>query len=229
MRAELSGVVCILVGATLALSTNDANAPKEVPAVRPEEAAVFATQLHHVAGEIADRYVRPVERGDLICTGLKALYKKAGVPEPPVLESGKLPEAEGELIPLIAKLRLELGNPEAIKGNDGLLFCLRAIVDGLDPYSAVLIGKELNRTYSHEEKLGFGLEVEPISTPGQLRIKTVLPGGPAQKAGLRPDDRITHIDTKPIDDAEVAATILDHPSPEPGHLERRSVNLTVER
>ena len=63
----------------------------------------------------------------------------------------------------------------------------------LDPYSDVITATEEHRTIGvNVERDGFGLEV-PANSAGRLLIKDVLPGSPAQRAGLRPGDEITRV------------------------------------
>lgn len=207
-RRELAGLIAVLLVATVALSTNPLDTPEAAPELTPAEAAVYATQLQHLAGDISDRYVRPIERRELVLAGLMALYEAARVPVPDSLEKDLPGDEDKEFLPFIIKTRAELGNPKELNGNKALLLSLRGMANRLDSFSDVLIGGELNRKLSHESQDGYGLEVEGVPGPGPVRIKEVLPGSPAQKAGLRPGDLVTHLDGKPISDGSVASVIL---------------------
>jgi carboxyl-terminal processing protease len=81
------------------------------------------------------------------------------------------------------------------------------------------------------DNFGTGIDLEENNGNGPLRITEVFPGSPAQKAGLRPGDRITAVDGKPVargDAIEVTLQInrgdLIH-----GHFGESTVRLTIER
>jgi carboxyl-terminal processing protease len=97
------------------------------------------------------------------------------------------------LLELIRGVRAEIGKAESLDGENPLRTCCQAMLRSLDPYSGIITAAEHHKTIgTNSECDGFGLEV-PDSTPGRLFIKDVLPGSPAQRAGLRPGDEITRI------------------------------------
>src|SRR5262249_14207744 len=59
---------------------------------------------------------------------------------------------------------------------------------------------------------GLGFDLMPNGDNGSLLLKEVIPGSPAQRAGLRPGDEITHVDDKPVQgDPFVRARLLGIP------------------
>ena len=55
-----------------------------------------------------------------------------------------------------------------------------------------------------ERKLGEPSDDAPVQSRydkpfGPVRVTEVLPGGPAQRAGVRPDDVLTHINDLPVE------------------------------
>jgi carboxyl-terminal processing protease len=71
----------------------------------------------------------------------------------------------------------------------------------LDPHSGVLTAAEYRRNAAPEEFVeGLGLDLEPYGGVGPLLVGVVVPGSPAQRGGLRPGDRITHVNEKAIAD-----------------------------
>jgi carboxyl-terminal processing protease len=174
---------------------------------------------------VADVYVRPVSRADLLQTALTALYDAARRPVPADLRR-RIDRAEKEatalsqkdidaplpapLVPalaprrppaqddrpildLICVVRTEAGAAEHLSGEPALRICCQAMLRSLDPYSGVITPGEDNRALSlSKERDGFGLEVHDGDIH-RLIVKDVLPGGPAQRAGLRPGDEIVHI------------------------------------
>jgi carboxyl-terminal processing protease len=155
------------------------------------ESQVFAQQLFHAVNQIARYYVRPVPRADLAYTALAGLYEAARRPRPPGLrEQVERASAGQTLMALFARTREAVGDAEPLRGGGDTLACCRALVRSLDPYSDVVLGAEQRRSIGLEqEACGVGLEVgEPSGCP--LAVRAVYPGGPAQRAGLRPGDEL---------------------------------------
>jgi len=75
-----------------------------------------------------------------------------------------------------------------------LLEFTSAAAGGLDHYSAFLTGDQLRDIYSQIEGNFVGLGVELKADKGALLIVHVIPNSPAEKAGIREDDRITAVD-----------------------------------
>jgi carboxyl-terminal processing protease len=69
-----------------------------------------------------------------------------------------------------------------------------AAIGALDPYSAYLTSDQLNDVYSQIEGNFVGLGIELKAASGALQIVNVITGSPAQRAGIRPGDRITEVD-----------------------------------
>ncbi len=163
------------------------------------EAQNYGQQLLYVMTQVAEQYVRPVNRADLAVAALHGLYDAVRVPAPPGLDrEARQATSDQALLALLARTRLSLGNPEELRGSDDILVSCRALTRCLDPHSAVVSGEELRRGSGVDEQQGIGVELETNLGVGPLRIKAVLPGGPAQLAGLRPGDEIVRLDGKPV-------------------------------
>lgn len=86
-------------------------------------------------------------------------------------------------------------------------------ISTLDPYSRFLTGAQLDETFSNIEGNFVGLGVALDTTEDRLKIVTVIPGGPAEEAGLEVGDAIVRVgnsstfDTSP----EVVADLLRGP------------------
>ncbi len=59
-----------------------------------------------------------------------------------------------------------------------------------------MTAEEQQRAEVHEQNTGTGIALAEGTNVWPLVIRAVVPGSPAQKAGLRPGDAITHIDGK---------------------------------
>lgn len=71
---------------------------------------------------------------------------------------------------------------------------IRGVVATLDPHSEYLDATEVESFQSHTAGHFVGIGVEIATRDGWLVITSVLPGGPALAAGLRPGDKVLAID-----------------------------------
>jgi carboxyl-terminal processing protease len=104
---------------------------------------------------------------------------------------------DAELLDYLVQRRMELGDLEPLRGNNALMVSMQTMLRSLDPYSMVINGEELRRTNTDQIDQSFGLELVPTSENGPTLVQTVAPGGPAQRAGIRPGDHIPTINGKP--------------------------------
>jgi C-terminal processing protease CtpA/Prc len=191
------------------------------PSQNPADAQVFAQQLLAVVNQVVEQYVRPVERKDVLYAALCGLYEAARLPVPDKLRSAiDKANAAGDLTELVLHVRMEVGDAEALQGQHPLVVSCQAMARVLDPYCSLITGEEQRRTLGlGDECDGTGLEVQdhpgpaaegtkPVpgrvpaaaTTTGPLIVRLVHPGGPAQRGGLRPGDRITHLDDQPVEE-----------------------------
>jgi carboxyl-terminal processing protease len=120
-----------------------------------------------------------------------------------------------ERIDLYARARERLGDLEALRGNEALLHSVRGMIKLLDPYCGLTSNREWSRGSADEVAPGFGFELTPNLGVGPLVVREVVPGSPAQKAGLRPGDRITHIAGQAVNAATDAEALLLVGGPQP--------------
>ena len=91
----------------------------------------------------------------------------------------------------LAEQRLEMRPTAAV------LEYLCGAANGLDPYSAYLTPDQLGEVYSQIEGNFVGLGVELKTQGGELVVVRVIPGSPAEQAGVRAGDRIVAVDGRP--------------------------------
>ncbi|KAA5540647.1 S41 family peptidase [Roseiconus nitratireducens] len=96
-------------------------------------------------------------------------------------------------------------------------------VSTLDTYTRLLSGDQLDEMFSNIEGNFVGLGVELKTEEDALRILSVIPGGPAEEAGMLPGERIIRVEHSQTQqsDPNVAADLLRGP-------EQSYVSLTVE-
>jgi carboxyl-terminal processing protease len=183
------------------------NAPRE--AAVEYLAEICARELIQTIHLVEEKYIRPLNRTQLVLSALQGLYDAARAPVPRTLHAeAKKAIADGKLVALITKAYMSLVDSEHLRGQDAYLSSCRAMIRSLDPYSVVLNADELRRSSGREDNYGVGLELEDNGGVGSIPIKAVLPGSPAQKAGLRPGDRITAIDGKQLKNVDRLQALL---------------------
>lgn len=215
MRRNLL-VFCLV--ACLALPTRAADEPLDAPRIYLRvEAQKYAEVLQLVALEISESYVRPVSADDLLTAGLTALYQTASVPVPAGLRErvGKAVKSGG-VTKFLAEAREAVGNGDPVRGERALLVSCRGMMTILDPYCELITAAERGVGDVTEHNFGVGIELAPSVGVGPLIVRAVVPGGPAQRAGVQPGDRISRIDGKEVKglSSVQALAALNGPSPE---------------
>ena len=191
------------------------------PKALEAESRRFAQQLNTVVETVRDKYVRVVAREDLLEAALTGLFHAARKPVPRDLRAQieqavsrtsalraqsldanpkiTLASSRSRVDPvetLLARLRVEAGDGDL--GGDSLVIACRALAKKLDTYSGVVMAEEKRRMANmDQETIGVGLEFRPQLTPGPYEVEAVHAGSPAQRAGLRPGDILTHLDGLP--------------------------------
>jgi C-terminal peptidase prc len=230
MRKILAGAtVLILLGAFLQAAENETVTDR--PATQSAN-AVYTQNLDYAITMIADEYVRPVSRSDLLFAALSGLYETAKVPIPASLRTDtEAAKTDSARIALISKTREKLGDGDSLRGTAALIASIQAMCKTLDPHTTIMSGEELVRVNQEENNRGLGLEFQEPVGSGPIRIKNVLPGSPAQKAGLRPEDLITQINGLPPDTGFIALGIpqMMRPPRDDQLLPTDPVELTIQR
>ena len=88
-----------------------------------------------------------------------------------------------------------------------------AAAASLDPYSSYLTGDQLDEVFSQIEGNFVGLGIELKADNDTLLIVNVIPGGPAEQAGVAVNDRIVEVDGKTTREVstDAAADMLKGP------------------
>ena len=115
-----------------------------------------------------------------------------------------------DLVSLASDVALLMERQVGLQQSAVILEFVTSAAGGLDNYSAYLTGNQLRDVYSQIEGNFVGLGVELRADQGALLIVHVIPGSPAEKAGIRKGDRIVAVDgqtTSSLSTDEAAALL----------------------
>jgi len=99
-----------------------------------------------------------------------------------------------DLVSLARDVALLLERQVGLSQSATIMEFVTSGAGGLDNYSAYLTGNQLRDVYSQIEGNFVGLGVELKADQGALLIVHVIPGSPAEEAGIREGDRIVAVD-----------------------------------
>lgn len=185
------------------------------------EALQFAQTLNQLFAQIEVKYMRPLARADLAEAAVRGLYDAVREPMPADLLHEIHRADEYQLVTVLTRVRESLGQHESLRGRGAMIVAMQALPRALDPFSGVTPSRDQNPRTDDGSMTGVGLEfplapVQPtvrgvvLDAPpmifderavaraagpaGPIRVANVIPGGPAQRAGMRPGDLVVKID-----------------------------------
>jgi carboxyl-terminal processing protease len=90
------------------------------------------------------------------------------------------------------------GEPRTVPPEKVVEAALDAMVASLDPHSVYLNPEQLQEFFTATEGRFGGLGIEVTSEDGYVKVVSPIEGTPAERAGLKSGDLITHLDGSPI-------------------------------
>ena len=176
--------------------------------VSEEEGRAFGRTVAEVLGLIRSRHIHPEKATQALALGLRELADQYGDAEEPWVSEliGSLEKLDPmQLEEELTRFRLRLGNrPELTK--PAVDICLRAALSLLDPYS-VYLSPDVYRDMKEQVAghfTGIGVILQENQHASSLPVLLLLPDGPAEKAGMKPGDRITKIDGTAVTDLGIS-------------------------
>jgi C-terminal peptidase prc len=222
----LAGFLCAAAPLLAAVVSPRAAAPVEP--LDPQEAQAYADQITTVVNYVATTYVRPVPRHQLFFAAFSGLYEEAGLPVPDDLAEElrksvpELAASEDNLQANVPRpvglvdeagtkvalgIRQRLGKIKGLDANGAFRVSVNAVTKSLDPYCGYIDINEVRRV--NELPFGYGLTIDARRiVAGSFVVDKVVLGGPAQRSGIRPGDRILKVDDKAVKDLPFPATDL---------------------
>src|SRR5262245_23146599 len=250
MRRTVVGLGLLLVTPLVPAASPDRSPP--VSSDVRSQANAYANQMMATFQYIQTTYFRKVTASALAEAAVTSLYEVTREPLPSGMKAD-LARAENldDVRPLLVAARERLGDAEPVRGQNAILVSTKALTRVLDPYTGIPNRNDSRRAFTSSPGMaGIGVELEgdfdalmPMQADlggmeskrpqrsngpvGPVRIADVLPGGPAQLAGVRPGDVITHVDGQALDAATASQAIgrLSNPAVNGGN----KVSLTIRR
>jgi len=219
--AAMAAGAMVVPAAPLKPAASAPVAPSASPTLHVE-ALQFAQSLNVLFALIDEYYIRPVPRAELAEAVVRGLYEAVREPMPADLSHEIRRADEYQLIALLTRVREGFGQPECLRGKKAMLVAMQALPRALDAYCGLVPSRDQDTRSEGEGNLtGVGLEF-PIAPPqpnvrgvildsqpmvfdestaarpngpaGPIRVANVVPGGPAQRGGMRPGDLVVKID-----------------------------------
>jgi C-terminal peptidase prc len=222
MRRIVAITLLLVVGGTALAANGGASRQSTVTPQALAQGQQYAQVMVQTADSLSKLYVREVPVADLLEAGLSGLYEAAREPLPAGLkaELARVETDRYQLVEVVARFRARLGDQESLRDMNGIVISLKALPRVLDPYCGLVTGEDSRRANRYTEdptRQNAGMELESVpdaaqlpmapqpgfpgqpsapskSIQGPFRIRLVVPGGPAQRAGVRNGDLLTHID-----------------------------------
>jgi carboxyl-terminal processing protease len=195
IRITLSGL--IVVSAAMA-GSRAASADEPVPArsTPSQLPSGLATRIQHITDVIMEHHIDPPARQQMILSGIKALYKAAGLPVPAGLSSRVSAVTTIEQLRSLLEDAWPKSTAKGVAANElqeQLLQGLCSTVPG-DAYLISAKDRKVAEQISGNRYVGIHVAVGTDDQEKRPKIADVFEGGPADRAGVKNDDLIEQID-----------------------------------
>jgi C-terminal peptidase prc len=181
-----------------------------------DAAREFASTVLDAIDLVRDKYVKEVNKGQLVEWAIRGLYRSLDmtVPEEVTKKLGGVKTMTNrELRELLTDVRERLGKREDLDNHKDIDDALLRMLRHLDPYTTFYTPEELRHLEADVsgEFIGVGIQIRRDAETDELQVITPIYGSPAFKAGVQTGDVVTAI-TRLVDDTGKA---LDKPEVTP--------------
>jgi carboxyl-terminal processing protease len=165
----------------------------------------FAETILDATDLVKDKYVKEVNKGQLVEWAVRGLYRSLDekVPDDVAKKlAGTKTMKDRELRELLTDVRERLGKREDLDNHKDIDDALLRMLRHLDPYTTFYTPEELRHLESDVsgEFIGVGVQIRRDTESDELQVITPIYGSPAFKAGVQTGDLVTAI-TRLVDDA----------------------------
>ncbi|HEX5268859.1 MAG TPA: S41 family peptidase, partial [Gemmataceae bacterium] len=177
----------------------------------------FAETVLDAIELVKDKYVKEVNKGQLVEWAVRGLYRSLDMSVPDDVAKklgGAKSMSNRELRELLTDVRERLGKREDLDNHKDIDDALLRMLRHLDPYTTFYTPDELRHLEADVsgEFIGVGIQIRRDADTDELQVITPIYGSPAFKAGIQTGDLVTSItrlvdDTgKPLEKPEVIPT-----------------------
>jgi C-terminal peptidase prc len=190
-------LIPVLVGST----SSGRSAERAAAAQVPENREAFVHRVFTITDLVLERHIDPPTRQEMILSGIKAAFAAAKkAPSPNLSRRVSDVRTTGELVGLLDELWPESKEKPAPAAKAAAAEFESALVRGLlnavpgHPYFVSAKAARAESQLQANRYVGLGIGVSWEDKLRLTRINNVIPGGPAEQAGIREGDRIEEID-----------------------------------
>ncbi len=165
----------------------------------PESAERFTKKVMSAATLVADRYVKPTEKADLVASAVKGMFRRLEEPLPAGLGDrlkGSAKWKKADMEEVLTEARLTLGAREDLDGHKDADLAVTMLFASLnDPFTSYIDKETIKKLSSALSGRfgGVGIQIRRDLVNDALLVASPIKGSPAYKAGIAAGDLIVGI------------------------------------
>jgi carboxyl-terminal processing protease len=173
-----------------------ASEPPQDPSDSPPTIAVLANRVQDITDAVLQNHIDPPARQQMMLAGIKAVYHASGLPVPSGLSRriSTLTTRE-QFASLLAELwPAKPAKPVPAQALEEAL--LEGLLDSVPGHATLVAAKELKVQEQLQGNRYVGIHIQLGYDDKDKRsvIQGIVPGGPADRAGAKKEDRIEQVD-----------------------------------
>jgi carboxyl-terminal processing protease len=173
-----------------------ASEPPQKPADSPPATAALGRRVQEITDAVLQNHIDPPARQQMILAGIKALYHASGLPVPSGLSRrvSTLTTPE-QFASLLAELwPAKPAKPISTQALEEAL--VEGLLESVLGHATLMAAKELKvqEQIQGNRYVGIHIQVRYDDKDKRTVIQALVPGGPADRAGAKMEDRIEQVD-----------------------------------